>query len=105
MLLMLLFLPSLGAQEAGKFTTVTAESGVGKIVSDAYAAEPKWWLSGLHLADLDADGDLDLFLSAHGAGRAIAALNDGKGRFTPCEGAIPKSEIHLVYDIDEDGRR
>ncbi len=92
------------ALQAGRFTTVTEESGVGKIVADAYAAEPKWWLSGLHLIDLDADGDLDLFLSAHGAGKAIAALNDGKGRFTPAEGAIPKSEVHLVYDIDEDGK-
>jgi hypothetical protein len=92
------------AQEAGRFTTVTDECGVGKIVSDAYAAEPKWWLSGIHLIDLDADGDLDLFLSAHGAGRAVAALNDGKGRFTPAEGAIPASEVHLVYDLDEDGK-
>jgi hypothetical protein len=87
-----------------KFTTITEESGVGKVVADAYAAEPKWWLSGIHLIDLDADGDLDLFLSAHGAGRAIAALNDGKGHFTAAEGTIPKSEVHLVYDLDEDGK-
>lgn len=90
--------------QEGKFTTVTAESGVEKVVSDAYAAEPKWWLSGLHLIDLDADGDLDLFFSAHGAGKAVAALNDGKGRFTRAEGAIPPSEVHLVYDFDEDGK-
>ncbi len=100
MALALLFL----LQEAGRFTTVTGECGVEKIVADAYAAEPTWWLSGLHLIDLDADGDLDLFLSAHGAGRAIAALNDGKGRFAAAEGAIPKSEVHLVYDLDEDGK-
>lgn len=90
------------AQE--KFTPVTAESGVERIVEGAYAAEPRWWLSGIHLVDLDGDGDLDLFLSAHGAGRAIAALNDGRGRFTPAEGTIPHSEIHLVYDLDEDGK-
>ncbi len=92
------------SQEAGKFTTVTAECGVEQIVADAFAAEPKWWLSGLHLVDLDADGDLDLFLSAHGAGSALALLNDGKGHFTRADGTIPKSEIHLVYDIDEDGK-
>lgn len=103
MILALLLLAAAG-QENGKFTTVTDESGVGKIVADAYAAEPKWWLSGIHLVDLDADGDLDLFLSAHGAGKAVAALNDGKGRFTRAEGTIPGSEIHLVYDLDEDGK-
>ena len=92
------------AQDPPRFTTVTDSSGVEKLVADAYAAEPKWWLSGLHLVDLDADGDLDLFLSAHGAGRAVAALNDGKGNFRRAEGTIPESEIHLVYDLDEDGR-
>jgi hypothetical protein len=44
------------AQEAGRFTTVTDESGVGKIVSDAYAVEPKWQVSGIHLIDLLNDG-------------------------------------------------
>ncbi len=46
------------------FTDVTRESGVEAIVDDNYAAHPKWWLSGLHLVDLDGDGHLDLFLSA-----------------------------------------
>lgn len=69
--------------QEGRFTTVTSASGVEGIV---------------------ADGDLDLFLSAHGAGHAVAALNDGKGRFTRAEGTIPNSEIHLVYDFDEDGK-
>jgi membrane-bound lytic murein transglycosylase B len=36
-------------------------------------------MSGLHLVDLDGDGNLDLFLSAHDTAGAIAALDDGKG--------------------------
>ncbi len=91
------------AQEGG-FTTVTKECGVEAIVDEKYQASPKWWLSGLHLVDLDADGDLDLFLSAHGGGGALAALNDGKGRFSPAPGTWPPTEIHLPYDVDEDGR-
>ena len=85
------------------FTDVTKESGVGKIVEDHYAAHPKWWLSGVHLVDLDGDGVLDLFLSAHGAGPAVAALNDGKGHFSLAPGVYPSTEIHLAYDSDEDG--
>ena len=42
------------------FTDVTQESGLQQIVEDNYAAHPKWWLSGLHLVDLDGDGHLDL---------------------------------------------
>jgi hypothetical protein len=105
-------LAGLGAGLAGQdkpptapaFTDVTAESGVAQAVADKYAADPKWWHSGLHLVDLDGDGVLDLFLSAHGGGRALALLNDGKGRFTPAPGDYPPTEIHLAYDADEDGR-
>ena len=85
------------------FTDITKESGVEKIVSDKYEADPKWWHSGLHLVDLDGDGKLDLFLSSHGGGRAVALLNDGKGKFTPAPGEYPATEIHLAYDADADG--
>lgn len=87
-----------------RFTDITVESGIAAIVADKYAASPKWWLSGLHLVDLDSDGDLDLFLSAHGGGGAVAALNDGKGNFTFAQGNWPTTEIHLAADIDEDGK-
>ena len=85
------------------FTDITQECGLAAIVADKYAASPKWWLSGLHLVDLDGDGHLDLFLSAHGGGDAVAALGDGKGKFTLAQGRYPTTEIHLAADIDEDG--
>jgi hypothetical protein len=85
------------------FTKVTVPSGVEAIVQQKYQADPDWWLSGLHLVDLDADGDLDLFLSAHGGG-AVATLNSGGGVFALAPGTYPGSEIHLYYDGDEDGR-
>ncbi len=69
-----------------------------------YAAHPNWWLSGLNLVDLDGDGRLDLFFAAHGAGRSLAMLGDGQGRFTVAPGSYPPSEIHLPYDLNEDGR-
>jgi hypothetical protein len=90
--------------QEGSFTTVTRESGIEASVDDMYAKNPKWWLSGLHLVDLDADGDLDLFLSAHGGGGALALLNDGRGHFSAAPGSYPSTEIHIACDIDEDGR-
>jgi hypothetical protein len=86
------------------FTNVSRESGIEAIVRDNYAAHPKWWLSGLHLVDLDGDGHLDLFLSAHGTTGALAALGDGRGHFRVAPGKVPPTEIHLAYDFDEDGK-
>ena len=86
------------------FTDVTQESGVAGLVDQHYDKNPKWWLSGLHLVDLDGDDKLDLFLSAHGRGPALAALNDGAGHFSAAPGNYPTSEIHLAYDADEDGK-
>jgi len=91
-------------EEQPSFTNITEISGIAQLVDDHYASYPKWWLSGLHLVDLDGDGDLDLFLSAHGKGDALAALNDGFGHFVRAPGIYPDSEIHLCYDSDEDGK-
>ncbi|MBN2477013.1 MAG: VCBS repeat-containing protein [Pirellulales bacterium] len=93
----------LAAEQAG-FTDITETSGVAALVDDQYAAHPQWWLSGLHLVDLDTDGNLDLFLSTHGRGPALAVLGDGAGRFARAAGDYPSSEIHLAYDSDEDGK-
>jgi hypothetical protein len=92
------------AAEQPAFTDVTDVSGVATLVENYYAAHPQWWLSGLHLVDLDADGNLDLFLSSHGRGPSLVALGDGAGRFIKASGAYPSSEIHLAYDSDEDGK-
>jgi len=90
--------------ERPSFTDITEPSGIARIVDGHYASNPEWWLSGLHLVDLDGDDDLDIFLSAHGKGEALAALNDGSGRFSRAAGEYPSSEIHLCYDSNEDGK-
>lgn len=92
------------AEPARPFVDITAESGVDAVVDAGYAASAKWWLSGIDLVDLDGDGKLDLFLSSHGGGPAMAALGDGKGHFLQIkQAALPPTEIHVGYDIDEDG--
>ena len=87
-----------------QYTDVTASSGVGAIIDARYATYPDWWLSGLHFIDLDGDGTLDLFLSSHGGGDALALLNNGNGNFVVAAGSYPTSEVHLNYDFDEDGK-
>jgi MYXO-CTERM domain-containing protein len=86
---------------AQTFTNVTADSGIAAVRAMRAA---DWWMSGIQLCDLDGDGALDYFMGAHGGG-GIAALNDGHGHFT----AVPtapwaNTEIHLAYDLDEDGK-
>jgi hypothetical protein len=95
----------LGASQArAQFTDITSSSGLASIINDRYAANPDWWLTGIHFVDLDGDGNLDLFLSSHGGGDALATLNDSHGKFSVAAGSYPTTEIHLVYDIDEDGK-
>ena len=101
----LLLTVALGANSASaQFTDITESSGLGPIVDARYAAFPDWWLSGIHFIDLDDDGHLDLFLSSHGGADALAVLNDGSGAFAVAPGSYPSTEVHLNYDIDEDGK-
>jgi len=88
------------------FLDVTRESGLEGIVADKYASTSKWWLSGLHLIDLDGDGRLDFFMSAPGLEKsgAVAALGDGKGHFKRAQGTYPSTELRLACDLDEDGK-
>lgn len=88
----------------GGFVDITKSSGVGDAMARHYERHPKWWLSGLNLVDLDSDGRLDLFLAAHGEGRSLALLNDGRGHFKEADGSYPPTEIHLACDIDGDGK-
>src|SRR3954470_15244893 len=84
---------------AQTFTDITEPSGLSQLLDDKYAKDPKWWLSGVDLVDLDGDGHLDLFLGAHGGGKALAALNDGHGHFTPAPGPYPDRELYLAADV------
>ena len=84
---------------AQTFTIVT-DSGLDAVRN---TMPDTWWLSGLLFVDLDGDGDLDVFMSAHGQ-PGLAALNDGTGHFTVASGTYPKTEIHIPYDLNEDGR-
>src|ERR1051326_5874382 len=93
-----------GAAEGRGFTDATKSSGIGDAIARQYERHPNWWLSGLNLVDLDGDGLLDLFFAAHGAGRSLAMRGDGQGHFMIAEGSYPASEIHLPYDINEDGK-
>jgi hypothetical protein len=95
---------NLAVQPARPFTDVTKESGIAAAIAQHYERHPNWWLSGLNLVDLDGDGKLDLFFAAHGAGTSLALLNNGRGGFTPADGNYPPTEIHLPYDINEDGK-
>jgi hypothetical protein len=89
---------------AAMFVNVTHESGLADAMARHYELHPKWWLSGVNLVDLDGDGKLDLFLSAHGAGAPLALLGDGNGHFARAAGSHPQTEIHLAADINEDGK-
>src|SRR5581483_10549977 len=48
-----------GPAAAPGFADITEASGALAVVRARYEESPKWWLSGLHLVDLDGDGHLD----------------------------------------------
>lgn len=98
------------------FSNWAKESGVAELVEKHYQVEPKLWLSGMTLADIDGDGSLDLLIAGHGYVGA-GGRNDGKGRFIWIDpkkepGArykaaqlpFPGGEIRLVHDFNEDGK-
>ncbi len=89
-----------GSALAQGFSDITEPSGLATL-RNVRAAD--WWLSGLHLVDLDGDGKLDVFLSSHGSYGSLAALGDGTGKFVQATGDYPTSEIHIPYDVDENG--
>jgi hypothetical protein len=81
-----------------RFTNVTASAGV---------SVPGLACRGVVLADLDGDGDLDLLLSANGAG-VLAFRNDGRGHFEDMTAASGTGSRHgsmtiAVADVDGNG--
>jgi hypothetical protein len=86
----------------GTFTDVTAESGIDVIAHS----------SGASFADVDNDGDLDLYVSSIASYRYHLWINDGTGTFTEEAlvrgAALDSSEVHVgtsigVGDYDLDG--
>ncbi len=82
--------------DGGRFTDVTARAG---IVVAPYGC-------GAVAADVEGDGDLDLYVSQFGPNQLL--LNDGQGRFTDASAAAgvadPLWSVGAVFtDVDRDG--
>ena len=81
----------------GRFTDITAASGL--IVEKGAVRQPVW-------VDVDADGDLDLFVAFRD--RANALFINGAGRFTDVAARVgladPRRSVGAVwFDYDHDG--
>ncbi|MBU3700158.1 MAG: hypothetical protein FGM33_09175 [Candidatus Kapabacteria bacterium] len=82
-----------------RFTDVTAETGI--------PVDSTFFSTGLNLVDIDADGDLDLFI-ARWQNTCRLLINDGKGRFTEQAAAygldFKDETVHSVFfDYNGDG--
>lgn len=82
----------------GKFTNVTDEAGVG--VGDRICVAPLF-------ADVDADGDQDLYVTSTRGGNLLL-VNDGRGKFTDGTAAagltlVAHSQSACFFDADADG--
>ena len=76
-------------------------------VQASSGAEPPIDINGEAWADVDGDGDLDLYLTDP-AGPNTLLLNDGAGRFEPCPASGPMLPDHAssgasFVDYDNDG--
>ena len=83
-----------------KFTDITASIG--------YPDDSLQFSTGVNLVDIDADGDLDLFVSRW-QNRCRFLINDGKGRFTEKAAEYgldfqDETVNSAFFDYDSDGR-
>ena len=101
----LYFVNQLGGSElwrnlgGGRFANITAQSGVA--LTDRVSV-------GASFADIDNDGDQDLFVTTVRGGNALFE-NDGRGRFTDIARAagvdyVGHSSGAVFFDYDNDGR-
>lgn len=86
-----------------KFVDVTAAAGVAGPAGTA----GKGWKTGATMADVDGDGDLDLYVCRFNAPNLLY-MNDGKGRFTERAreaglALVSGSVIGAFEDYDRDG--
>ncbi len=91
------FTNKLFRNDGGRFTDVTVHAGV---------ADPAGFGMGASFADFDNDGDLDLYVTNHGADRLFR--NAGNGRFTDVAHAAGVTDEHWSTgvawgDFDRDG--
>jgi len=89
----------------GSFRDVTAEVGLDGVLS----TEMGQHVGGMCAADLDADGDLDVYLGLWGGGVRLL-INDAGARFIDATSASGLADVRdeswqpIVHDFDADGR-
>jgi hypothetical protein len=103
--------PGAGDTDGIRFTDVTEEAGLAVDHSDEALFGEQAMTAGMAVADVDADGDLDVLLTRVGATDALL-LNDGEGVFsdgsqeaglTTVAEPVQGSSAAAFADVDADG--